>query len=383
MTRFSTLAALAMACRLMTNPPFQRIKYASRMTIRRWSSVARRAAPSLILCLSLSGAACSAPAPAPRAADAFRGKTIRILVGFPAGGGYDLHARVTADFLRRHVPGSPAVVVETMTGAGGLIAANYLARQARPDGLTLGFFGLGMVLPQLLERPGVQYDARQYEVIGAPTFEDVDVCLTTRESGIDLEAWRRRAAPMRVAIASSGSASHARTALTTAALHLPVRLVIGYDGMTTMRLALDSGEVDAVCAGLLTYRTTFEPLGQYVAVLQVGEDAALLQQGVPSAASLVQDERGRSLLDILSALRTLDRYYLAPPGTPDDRVAVLRTAFEATMRDEQFLAAARLAGLEIRPLSAAEIAARITAVLNLPDATRRDVAALLTPEHAR
>lgn len=343
----------------------------------------RQAVALLILGSSLCGVACSAPAPSTGVEDAFRGKTIRILVGFAAGGGYDLHARVTAGFLRRHIPGSSAVVVETMTGAGGLIAANYVARQARPDGLTIGFFGLGLVLPQLLERPGVQYDARQYAVIGAPTFEDVDVCVTLRGSGISLASWQSGAVPMRVAIAGSGSASHARTALTAAALNLPVRLVIGYDGMTAMRLALDSGEVDALCAGLLTYRTTFEPLGLYSALVQVGEDASLLQQGVPSAASQVHDARGQSLLDILSVLRTLDRFYLAPPGTPEDLVAVLRTAFEATMRDEQFLTTARQAGLEIRPLSGAEIAGRIRTVLNLPDDTRRDVAALLTPEPGR
>ena len=342
-----------------------------------------RRATSLILCVSLSGAACSMPAHSRRAEDAFRGQTIRIVVGSGAGGGYDLHARVTADFIGRHLPGSPAVVVETMTGAGGLIAANYLARQARPNGLALGLLGLGAVLPQLLEQPGVQYDARQYVVIGAPMFEDVDVCVTTRDSGIDLAVWRSRAAPVRVGTRSTGSASHARAALITSALGLPTRFVIGYGGTAEMRLAMESGEVDAVCAGLSAYRTTFEPLGKYVVLLQSGEDSSLLQQGVPSAERLVQDQRGRSLLDVLSALRALDRYYVAPPGTPDDLVAALRTAFDATMRDEQFLAAARNARLEIRPLSGGEIAARIGAVLSLPHDTRRAVAALLTGENTR
>jgi tripartite-type tricarboxylate transporter receptor subunit TctC len=312
---------------------------------------------------------------------AFRGETIRLVVGFAPGGGYDLHARVTADHLGRHLPGSPAVVVENMTGAGGLIAANYLARQARPDGLTIGFFGLGLVLPQLLGRPGVQFDAREYAFIGAPTFEDIDVCLSTRDSGVDLAAWRKESVRRRIGVTTSGSASHARSALTAAALGLPARMVIGYDGTTSMRLALDGGEVDVLCVGLLAYRTMFEPSGTYRAVVQVGgEDPLLKQQGVPSAEAIVHEERGRFLLGMLSALRTLDRFYLAPPGTPEGLVTVLRAAFEETMRDKEFLLAAHRAGLEIRPLNFQEIAARIGNVVSLPQSARHEVAALLAAE---
>ena len=354
------------------------------MTIQTSSSIARRSAPSLLLCLLLTVASCAAPAGgASRAREAFRGKTIRIVVGFPAGGSYDLHARVMSEFMSRHLAGSPAVVVETMTGAGGLIAANYLARQARPDGLTLGFFGLGIVLPQVLARPGVGYDARQYAIIGAPTFDDVDVCLTSPSTGLDLTTWRSRAAPVRVGIMGSGSASHARAALITAALGLPMHLVIGYDGMPALRLALEGGEVDVVCSGLVAYRTAFEASGTFVVLLQVGEDATLRQRGVPLAEHFVQDQRGRSLLDTFLALRTLDRFYVAPPGTPDDLVAALRTAFDATMRDERFVDAARNAGLEVRPLDATEIASRIAAILNLPDERRREIGALLTAENGR
>src|SRR5689334_17832361 len=102
----------------------------------------RRAAAGILLAASLS-AACGAPSEGARTEDAFRGKTVRIIVGSSPGGGYDLHARVLGDFLGRHLPGSPTVIVESMNGAGGLIAANYVARQAKPDGLTLGLLGLG------------------------------------------------------------------------------------------------------------------------------------------------------------------------------------------------------------------------------------------------
>lgn len=334
---------------------------------------------ALILCLACAVAGCSILSDTPPVNEPFRGQTIRILVGSTAGGGYDLYARVMADFMGRHLSGTPVLAVETMAGAGGLIAANYLARLAPPDGLTIGFLSPGVVLPQLLQWPTVHYDVRQFAAIGAPMFEDADVCVSTRDSGIDLVSWQNRVSPVRVGSRSSASASHARSALITSALGLPVRFVTGYGGTAEMRLAMERGEVDAICTGLSAYRTTIEPLGKYVVVLQSGEDAAS-GRGVPSAERLVKDERGRSLLDVLAALRSLDRFYLAPPNTPDHLVAALRTAFDATMRDEQFLAAARLARLEIRPLNAHQIESRIAAVLNLPDDRRRDIAALLTPE---
>lgn len=275
------------------------------------------------------------------------------------------------------------VVVENMAGAGGLVAGNYLARQASADGLTIGMLGPGAVTSQLVNQPGVQYDLRQFAPIGAPTSEPNDVCIATRASGIDLGAWRSRPRGLRIATLGRGSALHLRAAFLASALHLPGRLVNGYRGSSDARVALDGGEVDVMCLGLASYRTTIEPLGTYVAVLQSGEDSDLLRQRVPSAERLVEDDRGRALLDLLGAIRTLDRFYVAPPGTPEIVLAMLRRGFTETMHDERFAAAARAARLEIAPLTADELRTRIASILSLSDSARQRVIDVLAAEELR
>ena len=113
----------------------------------------------------------------------YAGKTIRLVVGFAPGGGFDTYARVFSRYLGRHVPGNPTLVVENMTGAGSLIAANYLYRIAKPDGLTVGHFNGALFLGQALGQPGIEFDARKFELIGAPIKEDA-ACALTGASGI-------------------------------------------------------------------------------------------------------------------------------------------------------------------------------------------------------
>jgi hypothetical protein len=165
--------------------------------------------------------------------------------------------------------------------------------------------------------------------------------------------------------------------LLSAALHLPIRVVAGYKGTAEVRLAMENGEIDGTCLGFHAYETTFAATGKYTIILQSGDDPSPLLREVPSADRLVNDARGRALIDLLTAIRALDRYFVAPPDTPASVVDLLRTGFEATMRDEDFLAQARLAHLVIRPLPAAEIEARVVSVLDLPDASRRELAGLL------
>jgi len=328
--------------------------------------------------LILALTSCSTTSTDPK--DTFRNKTVRILVAFSAGGGYDLYARVMAEHLGRHLPGSPTVVVENMPGAGGVVAGNYLAHQARPDGLTIGLLGPGAVIPQLLGQPGVQYDIRQLAAIGAPMSETHDVCIAAKNSGIDLAAWRSRPGGVRVATFGRGSAPHLRAAFLSSALHLHGRLVSGYRGTPEVLLALEGGEVDVYCLGLVSFRTLVEPAGSTVMILQSDDDPDL---PVESAARLVKDERGRGLLDLLKAMRAVDRFYVAPPGTSDAVLKMLREAFDSTMRDEQFLAAAKTARLEIDPVTAHDLTARIASILNLPDAARRTVIDLLSAEDLR
>src|SRR3970040_615648 len=122
-------------------------------------------------------------------ADFYKGKNVRIVVGFSAGGGFDTYARALARHMSKHIPGAPHVVVENMTGAGSLIAANHVYKVAKPDGLTIGHFIGGLFLGQVLGQPGIEFDARKFEFIGAPISDHV-VCAMTKASGItSVEKW--------------------------------------------------------------------------------------------------------------------------------------------------------------------------------------------------
>jgi len=129
----------------------------------------------------------------------YEGKALRIIVGLAPGGGFDTYARLLARHLGRHIPGNPSIVVENMTGAGGLIAANHLYRVAKPDGLSLAHFPGTLVLGQVLGQPGIEFDARKFEFIGAAVREEV-VCSMTRASNItSVEQWMAAKNPIRSA----------------------------------------------------------------------------------------------------------------------------------------------------------------------------------------
>lgn len=342
-----------------------------------WRRVACRVA-SLVVASALC-AGC-APASSRTADQRFGGQTVRLIVGFPTGGGHDLHARVLARRFSRHLPGQPAVVVENMTGAGGLIAANYLAAQAPRDGTAIGLIAGSMVLSQLVGDAGVRYDVRAFAAIGAPTFETIDVCFAGANTELALDSWRESTEPPRFGISVYGSRGHAGAVLMTSALGLPVRMVPGYGGTAELALAIDRGEVDGSCMGWGSYQALLAPSGRYAVVLLSRGDPSPELAGVPSAARQVTDERGRTLVSVLGSIGMLDRYLALPPGTPTDIVASLRAAFEATVRDEAFLGDAETTRLEIRPVSGAEIEQHVSSLFNLRADIQRDVTTLLTEQ---
>jgi tripartite-type tricarboxylate transporter receptor subunit TctC len=157
-----------------------------------------------------------------------------------AGGGFDAYARTLGRHLGRHIPGNPAVVVDTMFGAGGLVAANHLYRAARPDGLTIAHFSGDLLLGEVLGRPGIEFDARRFEYLGAGSSEYI-ACAFSRASGItSLDRWTSAGAPVKMGGTAPGSngdnATHPQ-----AALGLPIQLVSGYKGTAAIRLAANRG----------------------------------------------------------------------------------------------------------------------------------------------
>jgi tripartite-type tricarboxylate transporter receptor subunit TctC len=289
----------------------------------------------------------------------FEGKTIRIIVGFSAGGGYDTYSRAIARHMGRHIPGHPAIIVENMPGAASLIAANHVYRVAKPDGLTIVNFHGNQVVGQILGREGVEFDARKFGWIGVP-MRDNAACALTKASGVtSLEQWMAAKTPVKLGGIGPGDTTHDVARVLQATLGLPIQLVRGYKGTADIRLAAESGEVAGGCwqweSIKVTWRRALEA-GEIATVLQITPKPLTDLPNVPVASSLAKTEEARQLIHAGIIVPTaISRLYAFPPGTPADRLQALRTAFLETLRDPEFAADARRVRLEVDPVGGEEL----------------------------
>jgi len=305
--------------------------------------------------------------------DFYKGKTVRIIVGFSAGGGFDTYARALARHMGKHIPGSPSVTVENMTGAGSLIAANHLYNVAKPDGLTIGHFIGGLFLGQVLGQRGIEFDARKFEFIGAPISDHV-VCALTKASGItSIDKWMASKTPVKMGgIAPGTSTPDNATRILQEALGLPIQLVSGFKGTANLRLAAEGGEIAGGCWGWdsvsVTWRKALDA-GDVVVVLQANRRTHPDLPNVPQAIKFAKTDEARKMIEVgIHGDSDIVRTYTLPPGTPKDRVAALRKAFTATLKDPEFVADAKKSRLNIGPIPVADIERDIAGLFKLDPA---------------
>jgi tripartite-type tricarboxylate transporter receptor subunit TctC len=274
----------------------------------------------------------------------YESKTIRLIVGHAPGGGFDIWARIIARYAGKHIPGNPAIIVENMVGAGGMICANYTYRMAKPDGLSIGSFDGNIFFNQLFGRPGVEFDARRFEYLDYP-MKTYQVFVFTKASGItNMEKLMASDTPVKMGGQAGGSTPDNFTRVIKAALGLPIKLVMGYKGSSDVRLAMASGEVAGHSFGWdslnLCCRRLLET-GEYVVVLQAVPKALPGLPNVPLAIDLAKTDEARRLIKVgIHNTSTIIRATVVPPDTPKDRVQILRNAFQETFKDKEFLAAA-------------------------------------------
>ncbi|MBI2998632.1 MAG: hypothetical protein HYY46_09295 [Deltaproteobacteria bacterium] len=292
--------------------------------------------------------------------DFFKEKTVRIIVGFSPGGGFDLYARAIARHIGKHIPANPTVMVENMPGAGSRIAANYVYTGAKPDGLTIGNWVGALVLQQVMgEQKGIEFDARKFEWVGLPA-GDSSVCALTKGRGVtNIDSWQAAKEPVKLGALAPGSVTSDIPRILKAALNFPVQVVEGYKGTADIRLAADSGEVDGGCWGWETIKVMWRK------GLQSGDVKVVIQAlpkkhpdlpDVPNALDIAKSDEARQLIKAgIIDPSTIVRAYSLPPGTPKERVKILRDAFMATMKDPVFLAETKAAQLDLNPLSGLEV----------------------------
>ena len=288
----------------------------------------------------------------------YRGKNIRIIVGFAAGGGFDAYARAIARHMGRHIPGNPAMIVDNMTGAGSRVSANFLFK-APPDGLIIGNFIGSLVLQQIMGDKGIEFDGRKFEWLGAPV-QDETVCALTKASGIgSLDDWVAAKRPVKLGGEAPGANDSDVPRVLKAALGLPIQLIEGFKGTSNIRVAAEAGEVDGGCWTWASIRTTWAnglESGSVKAIIQVNAKKAEDIPSVPNAIDYAKTTDAKILIDSgVHAPSAILRAYTLPPGTPKGRVERLRQAFNATMKDPEFLAEVKKSRLEINALTGVEV----------------------------
>jgi len=318
------------------------------------------------------------------AEDFYKGKTIRVVVGFAAGGGFDSYARILARHMPKHTPGNPALIVDNMAGAGSRLAANYLYKASAPDGLTIGNFIGSLIMQQVLGDQSVEFDGRKFEWLGAPVTDETACAVMTASGVTNMDQWLAAKKPVKLGGEAPGANDSDVPRILRAALGLPIQLIEGYKGTSNIRLAAESGEVDGGCWTWSSIRSTWKKgieSGAVNVVLQVNAKKAADLPNVANAIDYAKTKEARQLIDAgVHATSAILRAYALPPGTPKDRLNVLRRAFMDTLKDPEFVAELKKADLDLNPVTGAEIEANVRKLFQLDSGIVMKLKEILVPK---
>jgi tripartite-type tricarboxylate transporter receptor subunit TctC len=304
----------------------------------------------------------------------YRGKTVTLFIGYSAGGGYDLYARLLARHLGNHIPGRPNVVPQNMPGAGSLKAAAYLAKVAVKDGTAIGTFSRGMPIYPILFTP--EFDGTKLGYLGSIT-TDTSLCITWKSSPI--KTWADVISkPSSFGGEGKGSDPDVFATLIADVFKAKVKLVTGYPGTADITLAMERGELDGLCG--ISYSTLKSAHKDWLDKKQINivvqaavrKDPAL--PAVPSMLDEAVSKHQRQVVDFAVAPQAMARPFAAPPGVPEDRLSALKKAFDATMKDPAFLEDAAGMGLDVNPVSGQELQSLVQHLYSTPKDVIADAA---------
>jgi tripartite-type tricarboxylate transporter receptor subunit TctC len=311
----------------------------------------------------------------------YKSKSITLLIGSAAGGGYDIYGRIFARHMSRHIPGNPNIIVKNMPAAAGLAAANTLYTTADKDGSTIAAFTNGSAMDPLFGNPGARYDAQKFNWLGS-IGKLQNVCATWHRSPVKTIAIARA---REVIVAAAGATSN--TAIVPKTLNALIgtkfKVIAGYDAGTGLTLSIERGEAEGICG--MSWSTIKVSRPHWIKdkllniIVQMGLTKLPELPDVPSALELVTDAENKQVLELILIRQEAGRPFAAPPGVPVDRLAALRHAFEATLKDPDFRVEAERAQLEIEPLTAGEIEQFLATAYGAPKPIVRKAAALVEP----
>lgn len=298
-----------------------------------------RAAQGVLAGLLAIAGPVAAPAVADDSTDFYRANPLTIVVGYAPGGGYDQAARVLARHFTRHIPGNPKIIVRNMPGAGTVVAANHVNNTAPKDGSTLGLYADLMLLAPLLDLKGVQFDPRKLSWIGSLASRGTPVLVVRTDAPAKtLDEARDKELLMGASGTADATATYAL--LLNEVLGLKLKVLAGYRGGTSeIDLAVERGEVHGRASKDWDTLKRQDWLQKGIAkvMLQVALKPAADLPGVPVAFDLARSDEDRQVFEMVLGTNAFFRAFSAPPGVPANRLAALRSAFEKTMTEEEFV----------------------------------------------
>ena len=299
----------------------------------------------------------------------YRGKTVRIVVGSGAGGGFDTTARLVSRHIAKHIPGEPTVIVENMPGAGGLVAANHMFNAAPKDGTVIGIFHEAQLGNQLTGADGVQFDLRKFNWL-ASSFVDPNVCVVRTDAPV--KTFREMIGsrtPIVVGGTGPGSNTYDAPRVIVAATGANIKAVAGYPSTSNVRIGIERGELHGMCIGWGSIQSA---AGQwlrdkYVQVLvQNGTTPHRDLPDVPLAIDFAKDPESKAMLRLVDAPGAMAKPFALPPGVDASRVQVMRAAIFATFEDPAFVEEAKAMKLDFAPKTADQIQEVLNDVLGTP-----------------
>jgi tripartite-type tricarboxylate transporter receptor subunit TctC len=290
-------------------------------------------------------------------AEFYKGKNVDLMVGYSAGGGYDVYARMIARYIGKHIPGNPTVVVKNLDGAGSLRLANALYNQLPKDGTVFGTVARGAAFDPLLGNKAAQFDASKFSWIGSAN-DEVSVCVAWNTSGVTKieDTFDKE-------LVVGGTGPSADTdqfpRIVNGVLGTKMKIVTGYPGGNDVSLAMERGEVQGRCgwswSSVISTRKDWYDSKKINVLVQMSLAKHPDLPNVPLVLDLAKTPEQKQILTLVFARQALGRPFLAPPGVPADRLAALRKAFMDTMKDPEFIAEADKAKLEITPIDGEKV----------------------------
>jgi tripartite-type tricarboxylate transporter receptor subunit TctC len=323
-----------------------------------------------------SGLALALSVPLPQGASAqesfYRGRTVTIVVGYSAGGGYDQYARLVARHLGRHIPGNPNVIVQNMPGAASMTSVRYLDANAPKDGTVITTFDPGLVLETIAAPETYKVRFSDFQWLGT-LLRDIRICYASTASGVRTWDEMMKRKEFLIGNTARGSNAYVNGAILRKVFVAPVRQISGYPGSNEQRLALERGELEGNCGSWTAIPQDWIVNHKINALVRFSpKRPADMPASVPFVNELATSQQQKDLLDVLNGSGELGRPFIVAKAVPADRVAMLRTALVTMIKDDGFLAEAQKQNLLLDPVSGEE-AEKIIATIYAasPELTRK------------